>query len=141
MGRTHVSEVKRGVNFIHDIQRGRFIMMKRENQSKGTKGLLATRQITDILPALLGRHDREQNALAEGIKRIHELELRVSAHGDHLVHLLEAQRDRAEPFHEPLEPHPAQVVASLLRRVPLAHCRCQVRRPRRVFFNAASVLR
>ena len=61
-GRTHVSEVKRGVNLIHDIQRGRLIMMKSEYQSKGTKGLLATRQIRDILPALLGRHDAEDDA-------------------------------------------------------------------------------
>jgi hypothetical protein len=58
--------------------------MKSENESQGRKRLLASRQVGDILPTLLGRHDGEDDTLREGIRRVVELEFSVTAEGDHL---------------------------------------------------------
>ena len=61
-----------------------------QGEHKGERGerLLPSGQVGDVLPALLRRPDRENNALAEGVERVDQLELGVSAQRDHLVHLL-----------------------------------------------------
>ena len=60
--------------------------MKSENKRKGTEGLLATRQIRDILPALLGGHDTEDYAFRERVHAVNEFQLSVSAKSNHLEH-------------------------------------------------------
>lgn len=57
--RTYVSEVEGSVDLVHDVERRRLVVVKGENKGKTTKGLLATGQVADVLPALLRRHNRE----------------------------------------------------------------------------------
>jgi hypothetical protein len=85
-------------------------MMQSKYERKTTQRLLATTQIADVLPAFLRRHDAEQDAFAERIERVDQLQFGVTAHGNHLVHFLELSRDLAEAFHETLKALPAQVI-------------------------------
>ena len=116
-------------------------MMQRKHQRQAAQRLLPARQITDILPTLLRRHDREQNPLGEGIERIDELELGVAAHGDHLVHFLQPQRDEAEAGHEALEAELAQVVVPLLGEIAGGDGSVEVGGAGGVFVGAAAVFR
>ena len=54
-----IPEIQRGIDLIHDVQRGGLIMMESEHQRERGQRLLASRKVADILPALLGRHDGE----------------------------------------------------------------------------------
>ena len=114
--------------------------MQSEDEGKTTEGLLAAAEIGDVLPALLGRHDAEEDALGEGVEAVDELELGVAAHGDHLVHFLEPQRDGAEARHEAFQPERAQVVVPFLGRVARAERGAEVGGARVVFAHAPSVV-
>lgn len=46
--------------------------------------LFTTREIGDVLPALLGRHNAEQDSLGERIETVDEFQFSVSAHRNHL---------------------------------------------------------
>lgn len=89
-------------------------MVQRKHQRQTAQRLLPPTEVRDILPALLRRHDAEQDPFGEGIQTVDQLQLRVAAHGDHLVHFLEAQRDGAKARHEAFEAERAQVVVPLL---------------------------
>lgn len=54
---SYIPEIQRSINLIHDVQRCRTINMQRKNQRQRAKRLLTTRQVADILPAFLRRHD------------------------------------------------------------------------------------
>lgn len=75
-------------------------MVQSEDEGQTAECLFTTGEVANVLPALLGGHDAEENAFAEGIQAVDEFELCVSAHGDHLIHFLESERDGAETFHE-----------------------------------------
>ena len=77
--------------------------MQRKHQRVRTKRLLPTRQIADILPALLRWHDGEENPLREGVERVDEFELGISAQSDELVHALEMSGDCRKSSHELVE--------------------------------------
>lgn len=49
-----------------------------------TTCLFAARQIRDILPALLGRHDTEDDSFGERIETVDKFELGIATQGDHL---------------------------------------------------------
>lgn len=70
-----VLEVKGGVDLVHDVQRRGLVVVQREDQGQGRERLLAAGQVGDVLPRLLGRADREDDALAERVQRIHQLQL------------------------------------------------------------------
>lgn len=91
--------------------------MQGKHQRETTQGLLPPAQIADILPALLGRHDAEENPLAEGVETIHQLQLRIAAQRDQLVHGLQVRRDGVEARQEGGQPRVAQVAESGLGRV------------------------
>lgn len=74
--------------------------MQGKDQGQRTQRLLAPAQIPNVLPALLGRHDREENALAEGVERVDQLQLGVAAQRDQLVHGLEVGGDGVEAGEE-----------------------------------------
>jgi hypothetical protein len=71
-------------------------MVKSKYKGEGTQGLkvstaktregdlFTTREIGDVLPALLGRHDAEQDPLGERIETVDEFQFSVSTHRDHL---------------------------------------------------------
>ncbi|CAI4215741.1 unnamed protein product [Parascedosporium putredinis] len=86
-------------------------------------------------------HDAKEDALAERVERVHELQLSVTAHGDHLVHFLEAQGNDAEALHEALETEAPELVAPLLGRVSSSHLCREVGRTVGVLLNAAAVFR
>ena len=92
----HVLEVERGVNLVHDVEGGRFVVMKGEDQGKTGERLLSSGKIGDVLPRLLGWSDTEHDSLGEGIQAVHKLQLCVSTQCDHLVHLLQLSRDNGE---------------------------------------------
>jgi len=96
----NVAEVKSGVNLIHEVQRRGFVDMQSENQSEGTQRLLASRQIGDVFPALLGWHDTEDDTFGERVHAVNELQLGITTQSDHLIHLLQLQRYRVETGHE-----------------------------------------
>ena len=50
-----VLEVEGGVDLVHDVEWGGFVVVEGEDESQGGQGLLATRQVADVLPRLLGR--------------------------------------------------------------------------------------
>lgn len=58
--------------------------MQSKDESERTERLFAAGKVRDVLPALFRRHDGEEDALREGIRRIVELELGVAAECDHL---------------------------------------------------------
>jgi hypothetical protein len=91
----HVLEVERGVDLVHHVQRRGLVVVQRKDQRERREGLLAAGQVGNVLPALLGRAHGEDDALGEGVEGVDELELRVAAQRDHLVHLLQLQRDLA----------------------------------------------
>mgnify|MGYP001590681608 CR=1 FL=1 len=108
-----------------------------EDESERAERLLPSREVRDVLPALLGRHDAEDDAFREWIQRVDEFKLCVAAERDHLprcdvsdieckgeattnlVHLLELHRNDSEALHKLLEALIPQVVRKLLRTVPL----------------------
>ena len=51
----HVLEVQGGVDLVHDVEWGGLVVVEGEDESQGGQGLLATRQVADVLPRLLGR--------------------------------------------------------------------------------------
>ena len=58
--------------------------------------LFTTRQVGNILPALLGRTDGEENAFGERVEAVHQFQLRIPSEGDHLVHFLQFHCDCTE---------------------------------------------
>ena len=50
-----VLEVEGGVDLVHDVEWGGLVVVEGEDESQGGQGLLATRQVADVLPRLLGR--------------------------------------------------------------------------------------
>eukprot|EP00964_Phaeocystis_antarctica_P083806 scaffold52749_cov71-Phaeocystis_antarctica.AAC.2 len=80
----HVAEVERGVDLVHDVQRRRLVVVQREDERERGEGLLAAREVGDMLPRLLGRPHAEDDALGEGVERVEQLELRVATERDHL---------------------------------------------------------
>lgn len=46
--------------------------------------LLSSRQVADVLPALLRRAHGEDNALSKGVHGVHQLQLSITTKGDHL---------------------------------------------------------
>mmetsp|Transcript_26254 Transcript_26254/g.75806 ORF Transcript_26254/g.75806 Transcript_26254/m.75806 type:complete len:386 (+) Transcript_26254:552-1709(+) len=83
--------------------------MKRKHQSQGRQRLFSARKVGNVLPRLFRRTDREDNTLREGIEGVHQLELRVSSQGNHLIHLLELERNLPESIHEHLETQPSEL--------------------------------
>ena len=49
-----VLEVQGGVDLVHDVEWGGFVVVEGKDESQGGQGLLATRQVADVLPRLLG---------------------------------------------------------------------------------------
>ena len=74
--------------------------MQSKDERKRTERLLASRKVTDVLPALLWWHDAENDSLAERIETVNQLQFRVSAERDGLVHLFQFGRNDAEACHE-----------------------------------------
>ena len=74
--------------------------MQGKYQRETTERLLPPTQIADVLPALLGRHDAKEDTLAKGVEAVNELELRVAAQRDELVHGLEMRGDGVEARQE-----------------------------------------
>lgn len=63
----HVSEIQSRVNLIHDVQRRRLIMVQSEDEGERREGFLAAREVGDVFPGFLGRHDGEEDAFGEGV--------------------------------------------------------------------------
>ena len=61
-------------------------MVQGEYKRQGRKSLLTARQVRDLLPTLLRGAHAEVDALAEWVQGVHQLQLRVTAKCDHLVH-------------------------------------------------------
>ena len=59
-------------------------VVKREDQRKRRQRLLPSREVGDVLPRFLGRANAEDDALAERVQRVHQLQLRVATQSDHL---------------------------------------------------------
>jgi len=53
-----VLEVEGGVDLVHDVEWGGFVVVEGEDESQGGQGLLATGQVADVLPRLFGRSHR-----------------------------------------------------------------------------------
>ena len=115
-------------------------MMQRKHQRQTTQRLLPATEVADILPALLRRHDAEQDPLAEWIQTVDELQFSVSAHGDHLVHFLQAHGDDAEALHEAFEAEAAELFAAPLGGVAGCDGGGEVGGAGGVFFDAAAVV-
>ena len=92
------------------------IGLKRKRKSCKGDDQFPTGQICNVLPTFLRRAHAENDSLGEGVERVYQLQLRVPAEGDHLVHLFELARDQEVALHELVEPHLAEfvVVAALL---------------------------
>lgn len=75
---------------------------------------------------LLGRHDGEVDALGEGVEAVAELELRIAAEGDHLVHLFELHADGVEAGHELVETLLAEGLEGRLGLVALGRRRGEI---------------
>ncbi|KAI6756206.1 hypothetical protein HG530_011942 [Fusarium avenaceum] len=69
-GGTYVSEIQRGIDLVHDIQRSRLVVVQGENESQTAQRLFTTRKVADVLPTLLWWHDTEQDTFAEGIQTV-----------------------------------------------------------------------
>ena len=137
---TYISKIQGRVNLVHHVQWRRLVVMQGEDEGETAQRLLATRQVGYVLPRLLRRHDAEEDALREGVERVDQLQLRIAAHRDHLVHLLQPERDDAEALHEASEAELAQVIATLLGRVTRGDSLLKVGAARCVLFHAAAVL-
>ena len=137
---TYISEIQCSVNLVHDVQWRRLVVVQRKHECERTQRLFATGEVGDISPALFRWHDAKGNAFAEGIQTVDKLQLCVSAHGDHLVHLLEAQRDGGEALHEAFETQSAEVIEPLLCRTTCDQRFSKVRTSVRVIRLSAPVL-
>jgi hypothetical protein len=89
----HVLEVEGRVDLVHDVEGRGLVVVEREDERERRERLLSARQVRDVLPALLGGPDAEDDALREGVEAINKLKLGIAAESDHLVHLLEAEGD------------------------------------------------
>ncbi|PLB45759.1 hypothetical protein P170DRAFT_251609 [Aspergillus steynii IBT 23096] len=136
---TYVSEIQGSVDFVHHVQRSGLVVMQSEDQSQTGQGLLTTGQVADVLPALLRGHDGEQDTLGEGIQGVDQLQLGVTAHGDHLVHLLESKRDDAESLHESVQSRGPETVQTCLGTVARGQGSCQISRASLVLCRPATV--
>ncbi|KAI6768655.1 hypothetical protein HG531_010844 [Fusarium graminearum] len=96
--------------------------------------------VADVLPTLLGRHDTEKDTFTEGVQTVDKLQLCISSHSDHLIHLLESEGDGTETFHETFQAQAAQVVTSLLGRISLFNSSLKIGGSSRVLFHSPSVL-
>ena len=114
-------------------------MMQRKHQRQTAQRLLTPGQVRNVLPRLLWRHHGEQDPLRERIQRVHELQLRVAAHGDHLIHFFQPQGDETEPRHETFETELAEVVAALFGGVAGGDGGVEVCGAGVVFVDAAAV--
>ena len=89
----HVPEIQRGVDLVHEVQRRRLVRVEREHERERAQRLLSTRQVRDVAPALLRRHDAEDDALRERIHAVNELQLSVAAKRNRLGKLSVRSRD------------------------------------------------
>ncbi|KAB8232844.1 uncharacterized protein BDW43DRAFT_300616 [Aspergillus alliaceus] len=106
-----------GVNFVHHVQRRGLVVMQSKNQCQTRQCLLTTGQVANVLPTLLRRHDGKQDTLRERIQGIDQFQLCVAAHRDHLVHLLQTERDNTKAFHEPIESCGSKAIETSLSAV------------------------
>eukprot|EP00962_Isochrysis_galbana_P023267 scaffold7006_cov108-Isochrysis_galbana.AAC.8 len=74
-----VAEVERRVDLIHHVERRRLVVVERKDERERRERLLASREVGDVLPRLLGRPYREDDALGEGVERVDQLQLGVAA--------------------------------------------------------------
>ena len=58
--------------------------MEGKDEGKRAECLLPTRQVGDVLPALLGWTHTEDYPLREGVKTVHQLQLSITSLSDHL---------------------------------------------------------
>merc|ERR1719431_883137 len=111
------NKISQNTLLMSRLPRGGLVVVEGEHQRQRGEGLLPARQVADVLPALLGRPDGEDDALGERVQGVDQLQLGVPAQGDHLVHLLQLPRDDLEPVHEVVEPLLLAVVVVLLLEV------------------------
>ena len=126
----HVLEVQGGVDLVHDVQRRRFVVVQGEDQRQRRERLLATGQVGYVLPRLLGRADAEDDAFAEGVQRVDQLQLGVAAQRDHLVEFLQFGGDEGESAHELAQTSFTQRIDVLALLVALLRHLVQVADPR-----------
>lgn len=55
-----VFEVQRSVDLVHEVERRGLVVVQSEHQSQGAEGLLSSRQVEDLFPALLRGTDTEK---------------------------------------------------------------------------------
>ena len=92
-----ILEVQGGVDLVHHVERGGLVVVEGEDQGERGEGLLPTGEVGNVLPGFLWWPHAEHDTLSEGVETVHQLELGVSAQGDHLVHLLQLAGDDGEP--------------------------------------------
>ncbi|KAE8371439.1 hypothetical protein BDV26DRAFT_286782 [Aspergillus bertholletiae] len=110
--RSHDRDLKHlsGINFVHDVQRRRLVMVQGENQGQTGQCLLTTGQVANF-------------------------QLRITTHCDHLVHLLQTERDDAKPFHESVQSSGSKAIEASLSTVAGCQGSIEIRRTSFVEIN------
>lgn len=110
----HIFIVKCSVDFVHEVQWCRFVVMKGKYEWQTAQGLLASWQFVNLLPCLFRRSDTKIDALTERIETVYKLQFGISTLSQQLIHFLQFWRYHKEALSEHRKPFFLQSINFLL---------------------------